>query len=318
MVTPGRRAVGPPGPASRPPEVGRLPIGPGVYRFRDPQHRTLYIGRAVSLRRRVQSYWGGLRDRPRLRRMVAQVAQVEAIECDSEHEAWWLERNLLEASKPRWNRARGGAEVPWFIRLDHREDGTGLRGVHQVEPHPWAEYFGPYLGGQRVKLAVAALDRLFPLRYAVASLSGATRDLAAVRGVTVDDRDALTAGLRTVLHRQPTPVFSALSRLGELRNASVERLAYESAARIHEEHTALQWITADQKVTVRDGPDQVAVGWSGGVMVRLRIRAGRVDAWETARCPEVEAESGRERTPPVLSRFVERAAALAVDLQPAE
>lgn len=315
MVSPGRRVADPVQPTGRLPEVERLPNGPGVYRFRDAQDRALYIGRAVSLRRRVQSYWGALRDRPRLRRMVSQVVRVEAIECDSEHEAWWLERNLLEASKPRWNRARGGAEVPWFIRLDHRVDGTGLRGVHQVESQPWAEHFGPYLGGQRVKLGVSALDRLFPLRYATASLTGSNRDLAAVRGVTAGDRDALFEGLRTVLLRQRTPVFDALSRLGELRNDASARLAFESAARLHQEHTALQWITAEQKVNIDRGLDQTAVGWAGGVMVRLRVRAGRVDAWATSRCPESEAGPGREQTPPALAGFVDRAAALAAVLR---
>jgi excinuclease UvrABC nuclease subunit len=38
--------------------AGRLPAAPGVYRFRDGAGRVLYLGRAVSLRRRVASYWG--------------------------------------------------------------------------------------------------------------------------------------------------------------------------------------------------------------------------------------------------------------------
>jgi len=54
-----------PGPAAASPRatVARLPLGPGVYRFRDAAGRILYVGRAVCLRRRVQSYWGDLGDR---------------------------------------------------------------------------------------------------------------------------------------------------------------------------------------------------------------------------------------------------------------
>jgi excinuclease UvrABC nuclease subunit len=63
-----------------------LPRGPGVYRFRDRAGRVLYIGRAVSLRRRVLSYWGDLGDRAHLAPMVARIAQVEAVTCDSAHE----------------------------------------------------------------------------------------------------------------------------------------------------------------------------------------------------------------------------------------
>lgn len=98
-----------PGPASAPRDLaGRLPLAPGVYRFRDAAGRVLYVGRAVSLRRRVQSYWGDLGGRAHLAPMVARVARLEAVVCDSAHEAAWLERNLLQARLPPWNRSRSG------------------------------------------------------------------------------------------------------------------------------------------------------------------------------------------------------------------
>ena len=50
-------------PAPPIPDAARLPPAPGVYRFRDQAGRVLYVGRAVSLRRRVLSYWGDLGDR---------------------------------------------------------------------------------------------------------------------------------------------------------------------------------------------------------------------------------------------------------------
>jgi excinuclease ABC subunit C len=91
-----------PGPPAASPRatVARLPLGPGVYRFRDAAGRVLYVGRAVCLRRRVASYWGDLGDRRHLAPMVARIAQVEAVPCASAHEAAWLERNLLERRTP--------------------------------------------------------------------------------------------------------------------------------------------------------------------------------------------------------------------------
>ena len=76
--------------------VALLPSAPGVYRFRDADNRVLYIGRAINLRRRVGSYWNSLDVDRRLARMVSSIARLEAVVCDSEHEACWLERNLLE------------------------------------------------------------------------------------------------------------------------------------------------------------------------------------------------------------------------------
>jgi excinuclease ABC subunit C len=92
--------------------IAGLPGTPGVYRFRDARGGVLYIGRATALRNRVASYWSDLRDRGHLAPMVARVTRIEAVTCDSPHEGVWLERNLLEASLPPWNRTPGGQGKP--------------------------------------------------------------------------------------------------------------------------------------------------------------------------------------------------------------
>jgi len=148
--------------------VRRLPAGPGVYRFRDHNGRVLYVGRATELRSRVGSYWSDLRGRRHLTRMVAQVARIEAVACASVHEAAWLERNLLQASMPRWNRTPGGQENQVYIRLSRPRAGRAAQAgrvlavVYAASPAPDVQYFGPYLGGVRTRQAVAALYRIRP------------------------------------------------------------------------------------------------------------------------------------------------------------
>jgi excinuclease ABC subunit C len=159
-----------------PPAVASLPTSPGVYRFRDAGDRVLYVGRASALRSRVASYWSDLRDRDHLAPMVARIARIEAVSCDSAHEAAWLERNLLEASLPPWNRTPGGQETAVYIRLDAGPVTPGLSVAYQAEPAGQVRYFGPYLGGLRVRRAVAALHRIRPLSYSGARLDGAERD----------------------------------------------------------------------------------------------------------------------------------------------
>jgi excinuclease ABC subunit C len=160
--------------------VSRLPHAPGVYRFLGRGGRVLYVGRAADLRHRVSSYWGDLRDRPRLRRMVAAIEDVEAVVCDSGHEAAWLERNLLRARRPPWNRSRG-EEVPVYVRLDGRPRSPGLAVVHRVGGRAAparVEHHGPYLGSTRVALAVAGLQRVLPVAWTADGLSGGQVDLA--------------------------------------------------------------------------------------------------------------------------------------------
>jgi len=174
-------------------QATRLPLAPGVYRFRDASGRVLYLGRATSLRRRVASYWGDLGGRAHLGPMVARIARVEAVACDSAHEAAWLERNLLQAVKPPWNRAPdGGQEAEVWIRLSDDPRTPGVTVVH--ERNDKDRHFGPYLGGRQVRLAVSGLGRVLPLTYTGGTLTGARQDMARIRGISEADRVPLAEG----------------------------------------------------------------------------------------------------------------------------
>jgi excinuclease ABC subunit C len=294
--------------------VARLPFGPGVYRFRDARGRALYIGRAVNLRRRVRSYWGDLGDRPHLTRMVAQIVGVEALACDSEHEAAWVERGLLEHRRPRWNRMLGGLEVPVFIRLDPRSRAPRLDVVHQVEPVQGARHFGPYLGGFKVRLAVSALQRAYPLTYAADGITGSRRDMARVRGVDSADRDAIISAIVAVLDRDPTAVAALREGLVRRRDEAAANLAFELAGRQQAECEAVDWVVSEQRAALLEPRDLDAYGWADGVLVELRVRAGRLSIWTQRSCGEAAARVRLTATPPDWADFARRNADLAASL----
>ncbi len=294
--------------------VRRLPAQPGVYRFRDANGRALYVGRAVDLRRRVDSYWGALRDRRHLRRMVPRIARVEAVVCDSGHEAAWLERNLLEHRKPYWNRSRGGEEVPVWVRLDPAARSGGLTIVHEHETAAQARLFGPYLGGAKVRLAVSALDRVLPLAYTGDGLGGFARDMARVLGLGATPRTVLVAAITATLDRTPSIVDVVRAELLRRRDVAAAALAFELAARVHDELEALNWITSEQKVTSSTADDADACGWADGILVRFEIRGGRLRTWTQSECAGPAAARHLAGTPPAWRPFVQRAATLAAQL----
>ena len=300
-------------------EVARLPHDPGVYRFRGPGGRVLYVGRAVDLRRRVASYWGDLRDRRHLRRMVPRIERVEAVVCESGHEAAWLERNLLEHRLPAWNRSRG-EEVPVYFRVDGRPRAPGITVVHRIVPTAGVVHFGPYLGSVRAQAAVAGLQRVLPLAYAGAGLPGSHVDLARVRGVGATDRAALLDTLHRVLGRDPAAVTHLREALCALRDGASAALAYERAGQVQGELEALEWLVATQRVTSTEpaGADVAAdadvAGWADGVLVRFRIRDGRLNAWTQRPCSQAGARSCVAASPRVWAGFAERNALLAAQL----
>lgn len=317
-------------PPAAPIDLGRLPSEPGVYRFWDAQGRVLYIGRAVDLRRRVRSYFGSLKGRPRMRRMVPQIVRVDVAVCASEHEAAWLERNLLEHRKPRWNRARGGLEVPVWLRLDAGPRAPGITVHHEVRddlPH-----FGPYLGGTRVRTAITALGVLYPLAYAADGLRGAELAMAEARGVCPADRVLLAETLQFVLAREPGAVASARSDLEERRARAAADLEFELAGRIQEQLEAVEWLTSTQRVTARESapgptpagvrgtrrgaskPDALVAGWADGVLVEFGIHDGRLRTWAQRTCTQDEAAPLLAACPPRWTDFAARNAAVAAEL----
>lgn len=303
----------------RPTAVAVLPARPGVYRFRDADRRVMYLGRASDLRSRVGSYWGDLHDRPHLRRMVPRIAAVEAVACASVHEAAWLERNLLERSKPRWNRIRGGLEVPTWIALVERAGTAELRVLHSPAEVPGAAVFGPYLGGGQSRLATSGLDRVLALTYAGARRGGFDQDMARVRGVADGDLAGRVARARAVLARDADAVAWALDALTRRRHEAAGACAFEVAARIHAELEAVSWVTAEQRVTAGSGEPPVAAvhGYAGGLLVSFDIRGGRLERWRQEPATQATALLRVDATPQPWRAFAQDAAELAARLRAA-
>jgi excinuclease ABC subunit C len=290
--------------------AARLPSEPGVYRFRDAAGHVLYLGRAVSLRRRAVSYWGDLRDRPHLAPMVARIARVEAVVCDSAHEAAWLERNLLQRHLPPWNRSPdGGQESEVWIRVSQSARRPGITVVHRPEPGD----FGPYLGGQKARDAICGLSRVLPLGHTGDASWGTLRDLARLRGAAPEARAELARKLAAVLNRDPAEVAALRAELTARRDAAASILAFEFAARLQAEFEAVDWITAEQKVTRPHSRDLDLYGWADGLLVCFEIRGGRLCGWQQRRCG---ATAARRYPPcdPEWTEFARRAAALAAHL----
>jgi excinuclease ABC subunit C len=242
--------------------------------------------------------------------MVARIARVEAVTCDSAHEAAWLERNLLEHRRPPWNRAPGGQEAEVWIRLSASPGSPGLAVVRQPVPGD----FGPYLGGQKARDAVCGLGRVLPLGYAADGQAGTERDMARVRGASPAARSALARAIATVLDRDQAAVAALRAELTARRDAAAAALAFEFAGRLQAELEALDWVTGEQKVT-RAQDDADVCGWADGVLVWFEIRDGRMRGWRQQRpCGAAAARRHLAGTPPGWAGFARRNAELAARL----
>lgn len=143
-------------------KVNSLPSRPGVYIFKDQSGEVLYIGKAKDLKKRVRSYFLGVKD-TKTSVMLSKVADVEHIVTHNEKEALILEDALVKQHKPRYNiKLKDDKNYP-FLRLSLEDKFPTLEVVRRPK-QDGALYFGPFPSSQSLKETLKVIGRVFPLR----------------------------------------------------------------------------------------------------------------------------------------------------------
>src|SRR4029450_11229659 len=141
-----------------------IPDHPGVYLFRDRNGRVIYVGKAISLRKRTASYFQPMRNlHPRTQAMVEASASLEWMLVQSEVEALQLEYNLIKQHRPRYNvRYRDDKSYPWLaVPL---ADEIPRPRVERGRKRKGTRYFGPYAHAYAIRETLDLLLRTFPMR----------------------------------------------------------------------------------------------------------------------------------------------------------
>ena len=142
----------------------RIPKGSGVYLFKDPGGRVLYIGKAVNLKHRLASYLKTPEKHdPKTALMLRKMAQVDVILTATGREALILERNLIKEHRPRYNVMLRDDKNYLCLRLDLKEDFPALRFVRRFNPDG-ALYFGPYASGGMARETLKVMKQAFGVR----------------------------------------------------------------------------------------------------------------------------------------------------------
>jgi len=148
---------------TRPP-AGTIPDTPGSYQFKDAEGRIIYVGKAKSLRSRLNNYFVDPRTlHPRTAQMVATAATVEWMQVATEVDALMLEYSLLQRHKPRFNvRLVDDKSYPFLAitMSDEWPRAMVMRGARKKG----VRYFGPYGHAYAIRETLDLLLRTFPIR----------------------------------------------------------------------------------------------------------------------------------------------------------
>jgi excinuclease ABC subunit C len=253
-------------PASYRPAPGSIPESPGVYRFRDERGRVVYVGKAKSLRSRLNSYFtdfAGLH--PRTQSMLRAAARVDWTVVGTEVEALQLEYSWIKEFDPRFNvRYRDDKSYPYLaVTMDEEFPRVQvMRGARRKG----VRYFGPYSHAWAIRDTVDTLLRVFPVRTCSAGVFKRAGQIGrpCLLGY-IDKCSAPCVGrIDAAGHRALAEEFcdfmagqtgKFIKRLEAQMRAAAAEEEYERAARLRDDIQALNRALEKQAVVLPDGTD---------------------------------------------------------------
>ena len=247
-------------------ELKKLPDQPGVYIMHDSRDAIIYIGKAVSLRKRVHQYFQPSHDEGiKKAQMVKQIARFEYIVTDSELEALVLECNLIKEHRPKYNTMLRDDKTYPYIRVTLGEDFPRVLFSRQQKKDK-SRYFGPYTSAGAVKDTIELVNKIYQLRTCNRNLprdTGKDRPClnyhihqctAPCQGYITKEayRERVDAVVE-FLNGNYAPVLKSLE---EKMNTASANLEFEKAIEYRELLNSVRQIAQKQKITHTDGEDK--------------------------------------------------------------
>ena len=271
-------------------ELKKLPAKPGVYLMHDAQDNIIYVGKAVSLRNRVRSYFRDSTVKsPKIQKMVSLIARFEYIVTDSELEALVLENNLIKEHNPKYNTMLKDDKTYPYIKVTVGEPFPRVL-FSRLMKKDKSRYFGPFTSAAAVKDTIELLNKLFKLRTCSRNLPrdcGLDRPclnyhigqcMAPCQGKI--SREEYRRNVDRALEFLNGNYGMILDELQAKMEAAAEALEFEEAARIRDLYNSVKQVSQKQKITDSDGEDKdiIALDKDGAeaVVQVFFVRAGKL------------------------------------------
>jgi excinuclease ABC subunit C len=248
------------------PRPGEIPEQPGVYRFRDERRRVVYVGKAKSLRQRLNQYFADFTSlHPRTQMMLTTAASVEWTVVNTEVEALQLEYSWIKEFDPRFNvKYRDDKSYP-YLAVTMGEEFPRVM-VMRGAKRKGTRYFGPYSHAWAIRETVDTLLRVFPVRTCSTGVFKRAGQIGrpcllgyigkcsapCVKQVSKEEHRALAEDFCDFMSGQTSRFIRKLT--AEMKAASDEE-EYERAARLRDDVKALERALEKQAVVLGDGTD---------------------------------------------------------------
>ena len=271
-------------------ELSKLPDQPGVYIMHDENDVIIYIGKAVSLRKRVHQYFQPSHDEGiKKKQMVQHIAWFEYVITDSELEALILECNLIKEHRPKYNTMLRDDKTYPYIRVTVGEAYPRILFSRDIKKDR-SKYFGPYTSAGAVKDTIELLNKIYQLRTCNRKLPEDTgRDRpclnyhihqcqAPCQGyISREDYRIQVDGALEFLNGNYAPVIKELTAR---MTAASDAMEFEKAIEIRELLGSVKQIAQKQKITNSDAEDRDIIALANddtdAVVSVFFVRSGKI------------------------------------------
>ncbi len=276
--------------------LDRIPADPGVYLMKDKKGRVIYVGKALSLRARVRSYFTRSGDDRAFVALLGRLlGDIETVVTNNEKEALLLENNLIKQHQPRFNVKLVDDKNYLVLRLaiprdaseEKRKAFPRLEVVRRIGSDG-ARYFGPYHSATSCRQALQVVNRHFKLRTCTDHVLENRRRPCLQYQIKRCDAPCVYPVPPDVYAEQVRDVALFLEgkdqelveRLRARMKEAASRTEYETAAAIRDQLRSLEKTLEEQRVVSEDLRDQDVIGWHReGTAVEiavLHIRGGKL------------------------------------------
>jgi excinuclease ABC subunit C len=248
-------------------KLKELPDSPGIYQFKNEKGKVIYVGKALSLKNRVRSYFHGRVESPKTLALVSKIEDLELIVTDNEIEALVLENNLIKEFKPRYN-----------VNLKDDKSFPYIKVTNELFPRIFStrrivkdgsKYFGPFTEVRNMKSSLRMINQIFKIRscrlditedsiekkkfkvcldFHIGKCDGPCEGL-----ISTKEYSDMVAEVVKLLRGKTDDL---INELNIKMQDQVDKLEFEKAAELRDKIDQLKAISAKQKVVSDDFEDR--------------------------------------------------------------
>jgi excinuclease ABC subunit C len=267
--------------------IKNLPNLPGVYKMLGKNGDILYVGKAKSLKSRVNSYFAKTIDHPKTRALVARIHNIETIITRSETEALLLEQNLIKEYRPPYNVLLRDDKSYLYVFISADKPYPRLAYGRGKGNHQKGRFFGPFPSAHAAKETLVLMQKMFQIRqctntffkqrqrpcleYQIKRCRAPCVGLVSPEEYKEDVNNTIR-----FLKGDSSDIHSTLI---EKMEGAAEALDFEKAVLYRDQLSMLREVQAKQAVyTVQGEADVIAIASQAGMTCVnvLTVRGGRV------------------------------------------